>query len=169
MNKPLHYYLIAEDDEDTRLFIQRAYDNLSLAVPMHFVSDGEQVIDYLEGRGPYSDRKAYPLPALIISDFKMPRKNRLEVLQWIRGSPFKEIVVVIFSGSDLESDVHQAYRFGANSFIHKPSAFPDLQHVLSAIHHYWFGCNYIPHVGDGVVGGERTPFKVVAGRKTATE
>src|SRR5262249_17318273 len=141
----LHYYLIAEDDETMQVLIQRAYDNLSLAVPMHFVSDGQELIDYLEGRGHFSDRRTYPFPALILLDLRMPRKNGLEVLEWLGKSAFKDIVVVMFSGSDLERDVREAYRLGANSFIHKPTTFSDLQHVLSAIHHYWFGCNYIPH------------------------
>src|SRR2546427_161380 len=93
----------------------------------------------------------------------MPRKNGLEVLEWIRESPFREIVVVMFSGSDVETDVREAYRLGVNSFIHKPTSFSDFQHVLSAVHHYWFGCNYIPRIGgDGLIGREITPFKVIA-------
>lgn len=159
----MHYYLIAEDDENTQVLIRRAFDNLSLNLPMHFVDDGQEVIDYLEGRGQFSERGKYPLPALILLDLKMPRKNGLEVLEWLRQSSFRDIVVVMFSASDLERDVRDAYRLGVNSFIHKPTSFSDLQHVLSAIHHYWFGCNYIPH-GNGVVGREKTKFKVVAGK-----
>ena len=156
-----HQYLIAEDDENTQALIRRAYNNLSLSAPMHFVNDGQEVIDYLEGRHAFADRTKHPLPALILLDLKMPQKNGLETLSWIRSSFFNDIVVVMFSGSDLETDVRDAYRFGANSFIHKPTSFSELQHVLSAIHHYWFGCNYIPHVGHGVIGRERTPFKVI--------
>ena len=164
MNSPVHYYLIAEDEENTQILIQQAYANLGLSVPMHFVDNGQEVIDYLEGGGSFSDRKTFPLPALILLDLKMPRKNGLEVLEWVRSSKFKEIVVVMFSGSDSEGDVRAAYRLGVNSFIHKPTTLSDLQHVLSAIHHYWFGCNYIPHVTNGLVGKEKTPFKVIAGK-----
>ena len=158
-----HYYLVADDDQDTQFLIRKAFGNLGLSVPLQFVNDGEEVIDYLEGRGGFNDRETYPMPGLILLDLKMPRKNGLDVLEWIRESPFREIVVVMFSGSDVETDVREAYRLGVNSFIHKPTSFSDFQHVLSAVHHYWFGCNYIPCIaGDGLIGREKTPFKIIA-------
>ena len=146
-----------------RALIQQAYSSLVLPdVLMHYVEDGQEAIHYLAGDRQFSDRAKFPLPTLLLLDLKMPRKSGLDVLTWVRQSPLKEIVVVMFSGSDAEKDVHQAYQCGANSFIHKPTSFTDLKHVLIAIHHYWFGCNYIPKAGGGIVGRQRTPFRVVS-------
>ena len=159
----VQHYLIAEDDKNLRLLIQQAYSSLGLQdVAMHYVEDGQEAIDYLEGTGRFADRSMFPLPSVVLLDFKMPRKNGLDVLSWVRQSSLKEMVVVVFSGSDAERDVHHAYQFGANSFIPKPNSFSDLKHVLSVIHHYWFGFNYIPKVGGGIIGRAQTPFRVVA-------
>ena|SRR5436189_2379648 len=160
-----HAYLIAEDDENTQLLILRAYKMLDLVFPVHFVNNGQEAIDYLEGEGGYSDRQRFPLPALTISDLKMPRMNGLEALQWIRQSKFREMVVVMFSGSDMDSDVHNAYRAGVNSFVHKPVSFTELMQTLSSIHHYWFGCNFFPINGIAGSGQRRnTGLKVIRER-----
>src|SRR5215212_3046460 len=109
-----HHYLVAEDDEDTQVLIARAFRQLDLAAPLHFVSDGEEAIAYLDGKERYCDRHAHPLPALLLLDFKMPRQDGLEVLRWVRASYLREMVVVMFSASDIEKDVLEAYRCGVN-------------------------------------------------------
>src|SRR5688500_1161008 len=103
-----HVYLIAEDDQDTQLLIQRAFKQGDLAVPVYFVNDGEQAIEYLTGREKYADRAKYPLPAILLLDLKMPFKDGFDVLRWIRAHPdFRKLVVIMFSGSSLERDVEQ--------------------------------------------------------------
>lgn len=154
-------YLIAEDDENTQLLIVRAFKVLELAVPKHFVSDGEEAIEYLAGTGRYTNRKLYPLPTLMLLDLKMPRKNGLEVLSWIRSSPVRDLVVIMFTGSDMESDVREAYRLGVNSFVHKPVSFTNFTQMISSIHHYWFGCNHFPHLTEGLTTKVKSPFTVV--------
>ena len=138
------HYVIAEDDENTQVLIARVYKQLDPLISVDFVNDGEEAIKYLEGAGRYRDRHQFPLPAIVILDLNMPQKTGLEVLHWIRHSPLREMVVVMFSGMDIDSDVRAAYRAGVNSFVHKPSSFAELIQVLSSIHHYWFDCNYFP-------------------------
>ena len=163
-----HIYLIAEDDPDTQLLIQRAFKQGDLAAPIHFVDDGEQTIEYLAGRGQFSDRSRYPLPAILLLDLKMPFKDGFDVLRWIRAHPsFRKLVVIMFSGSSLERDVEQAFELGVNSFVMKPVSFSELLQVIMAIHHYWFGCNYFPQPGDGETLPRETRF-IVAAREAPT-
>ena len=52
----------------------------------------------------------------------MPRKNGCEVLKEIRSDEaLCPIPVVVLSTSDHDTDVNNAYRLGANSYIAKPS------------------------------------------------
>ena len=73
--------LIAEDNPDDALLLRRAIDKAGISARVKIVSDGEEMLLYLEGRGAYADRNTSPMPSLIILDLKMPRKSGLEVLQ----------------------------------------------------------------------------------------
>ncbi|MFM5808966.1 response regulator [Aeromonas veronii] len=57
-------------------------------------------------------------PDLILPDLQMPVLNGLETLKRIRAKKIKS-KVVIFTESDLEIDVVEAFRFGANGYLSK--------------------------------------------------
>src|ERR1051325_11431606 len=79
--------LLAEDREDDVLLIRRAFKKAHLLNPLHVVHDGEEAIAYLKGEGQYANRAEYPLPALLLLDLKMPRRDGFDVLTWIRQEP----------------------------------------------------------------------------------
>ena len=58
--------LVAEDDEDDRLLMQDALEENRLANDLHFVGDGEELMDYLRHQGDYIDPKSSPRPSLIL-------------------------------------------------------------------------------------------------------
>ena len=116
--------LIVDDELNDLLLAQRAFAKAKLLNPVYTVKSGEQAISYLNGQGIYSDRDKYPLPALLLLDLNMPMVDGFEVLRWIRDQPkFKEIRVVVLTGSDSLRDVNAAYQAGANSFMIKPVDF----------------------------------------------
>ena len=77
--------LMVEDDPNDVLLLKRALKKEGVTLPVQVVSDGQAAVQYLEGRGPYTDRDLHPLPCLILMDLKLPKKNGLEVLRWLRG------------------------------------------------------------------------------------
>jgi two-component system response regulator len=132
--------LIAEDSEDDVYLLRRAYAN-----PLRFVSDGEQVLAYLRGEGPYADRRQFPFPGLLLLDIKMPGLNGLETLSAIRGDAhFKPLVVILFSSSDREQDINEAFDLRANSYLVKPANIEGLVDALRKIKDYWLSHNQYP-------------------------
>ena len=130
--------LLAEDREDEVLLIRRAFREANFVNPLHVVPDGEEAIAYLEGKGKYANREEYPLPALLLLDLKMPRKDGLEVLDWIRHHPqLSALRVVVLTSSDHIQDVNRAYQLGANSFLVKPVDFHHFVEMTQALHGYW--------------------------------
>src|SRR5229473_2661647 len=79
--------LLAEDREDEVLLLRHAFAKAGFLNPLQVVPNGEEAIHYLQGEGKYANRDEYPLPALVLLDLKMPRKDGFEVLQWIRQQP----------------------------------------------------------------------------------
>jgi len=139
--------LIAEDNEDHVLLLQRALRRGALLNPVFVVNDGEEAIAYLKGEGKFSDRYEYPLPSLLLLDLKMPKKNGFEVLEWIRHQPgLRRLRIVVLTTSDAPSDVDRAYELGANAFMVKPLEQKDFLKVTDAIKGYWLWMSATPNL-----------------------
>jgi CheY-like chemotaxis protein len=132
------HILVAEDDTTDAYFFQRAFRRAGLPVALHFVRDGQEVIDYLQGTGLYADRTAHPLPQLVLLDLKMPRLDGFEVLEWVRQQPaFSNLQVVIFSSSDEARDINRAYGLGANWYLVKPHSMDELTALVGRFKKFW--------------------------------
>ena len=140
--------LVAEDDPDDRALIREALQECCDIDRLHFVSDGEELINYLRGREDYADRRANPLPRLILLDLKMPKKDGFDVLAEIRGDPkLRSIPVVVLSTSRSEADVVRSYDLGVNSYISKPHTFHELVQAMRTLVQYWFDIVSLAPVG----------------------
>lgn len=130
--------LLAEDDENDVLFLQRAFRKAEISNPLQVARDGQEAIDYLSGEGPYTDRELYPLPCLVMLDLKMPRKNGMEALQWIRGrEDLRSLPVIIFSSSVHPEEIQRAYQLGADAFLSKPSGVHERLELARKIKRSW--------------------------------
>lgn len=135
--KPLTV-LMADDDEDDRSFIMKAWAEGGADSDLRFVEDGEQLTDYLNHRGRYSDPSSAPRPALMLLDLNMPRKDGRAALREIKANPdLRQIPIVVLTTSQAEEDICCSYDLGANSFITKPVTFKSLVNVLHVLEEYW--------------------------------
>src|SRR5512132_2547028 len=102
--------LIAEDDENDVFLIKRALHQAQFDNPLQVVQNGEEAIAYLKGSAPYEDRDKHPMPALLLLDLKMPRKNGFEVLSWVRQHPeYNSLAIVVLTSSQESADDNRAY------------------------------------------------------------
>ena len=72
--------LIAEDDPEDRMLTTEALEESKLLNTVHFVENGEELINYLENEGQFQDKIRYPKPGLILLDLNMPKLNGIEFL-----------------------------------------------------------------------------------------
>lgn len=136
--------LMAEDDADDRLLAKDALSECGMAGELHFVENGEELLDYLQRRGKYT-QLSHPRPGLILLDLNMPRKDGREALREIKNNPeLRRIPVVVLTTSNADMDIERAYELGANSFISKPVAFDSLVSIMRAIGQYWFATTELP-------------------------
>jgi CheY-like chemotaxis protein len=72
----------------------------------------------------------------------MPGIDGFEVLQWARAEPgLKRLLIVVFTSSDLQSDINRAYEAGANSYLIKPVEFEQMVHLIQRFAVYWTEIN----------------------------
>ncbi|MCY1270882.1 Response regulator rcp1 [compost metagenome] len=140
--------LIADDDQDDCLMTREAFRECRIANRLHFVHDGEALLDYLKRRPPYNDEQRFPMPGLILLDLNMPLKDGREALMEIKAdAALRAIPVVILTTSSAEEDVLRSYDLGVNSFITKPVSYSGLIEVIRALGRYWLDIVELPHEG----------------------
>jgi len=123
-----------EDDPNDVFLMKRALDRAGLDLPVRSVSDGEEAVAYLEGRGPYADRSAYPVPCLVLLDFKLPRRSGVEVLRWVRAKrEFEDLPVLMISSSAQPEDKKAAMDQGVEAYRVKPVSFEEMVRLAREI------------------------------------
>jgi CheY-like chemotaxis protein len=136
---------MADDDADDRMLAKDALDESRLANELHFVEDGEELMDYLHRRGGYAVPGAAPRPGIILLDLNMPKKDGREALREIKADPeLRRIPVVVLTTSKADEDICRTYDVGANSYITKPVTFEGLVDVVRALGRYWFELVALP-------------------------
>jgi len=133
--------LIADDDHDDCKMIKEALVESRLLNQLHFVHNGEELMNYLE----HKSKPGHSLPGLILLDLNMPKKDGREALKEIKSNPnLRQIPVVVLTTSKAEEDIFKTYNLGVNSFITKPIAFDSLVTIMRELGRYWFEIVELP-------------------------
>ncbi len=127
------------------MMIKDALEESRLANDLHFVKDGEELMDYLHRRNAYTKMADAPRPGLILLDLNMPKKDGREALKEMKADPeLRRIPVVVLTTSKAEEDIYRTYDLGVNSFITKPVAFEGLVELMKTLGKYWFQIVELP-------------------------
>ncbi|MGA9884983.1 MAG: response regulator [Candidatus Acidiferrales bacterium] len=101
-----------------------------LANRIRLVRDGEATLDFLFFRGAYVDRQADNAP-LVLLDLKLPKVNRLELLQEIKSDSRKRSIPVTVRTSSKERRNHvKSYTLGVGNHIEKLASLAGFQKVV---------------------------------------
>lgn len=130
--------LLVEDDQNDVALIKRALKQSEITNPVFVVGNGDEAISYLLRHEPYSDRIQFPYPDVILTDIKMPRKNGLELLRWVKENPmYRVLPTMVLSASSDAQDIKQAFYLGASAYFVKPTKYSDLVSLMKRIHDFW--------------------------------
>ena len=148
LSKPITI-LYADDDPEDRMLVKEAWEENRLANELHFVEDGEELVNYLRRRGKFETLKGTPLPGMILLDLNMPKKDGREALQELKADRnLRLIPVIVLTTSKAEEDIYRTYDLGANSFIAKPVKFESLVALMKEIKRYWIEIVELPINGE---------------------
>jgi CheY-like chemotaxis protein len=126
-HRPTQILLVEDNDDDAFLF-KRSIRRLGNIAEVHRFTDADEAMAALGSLSP-SD-----LPSLVLLDIKLWGMDGLEVLAWIRSHPsLRELKVVMFSSSDLDSDRSEALKRKADGYFVKPLSAPEYDVVVSQI------------------------------------
>jgi len=130
--------LVADDSGDDFVLIRQAFRRAGLPHKLDQVLDGEQALAYLMGEPPFSDRKQFPFPDLMLLDVMMPRATGFDVLSFLRERPDVPVpLIVILSGSVLPEDSKKALELGAKEYFTKPREIKGFTELARTIDERW--------------------------------
>ncbi|HTR44301.1 MAG TPA: response regulator [Thermodesulfovibrionales bacterium] len=128
-----HTVLVVDDNADDAEFTKRALLKSGRGgLRVRSVGRGESALTVL--------REEEELPSLILLDLKMPGMSGIDTLRQIRADErLRRIPVVILTNSTLESDEQEAYREGADGFLHKAFDIDQFEREIKAALYAWLG------------------------------
>jgi CheY-like chemotaxis protein len=132
--KSIEILLVNDGEWEARLTI-RALKTSTVRNRVHWVEDGVEAMDYLRQKGAHAGATR---PDLILLDWVMPRMCGCEVLEQIKQDPdLKRIPVVIWTASDQDADVLQAYNLHANCYVTTPVNADEFVKKVRCIEDFW--------------------------------
>jgi two-component system, response regulator len=137
--------LLVEDNPDDATLVIRELKKNNLANKLIHLTDGVEALDFIFGRGMFSERNVEDKPKVILLDLKMPKINGLEVLQEIRNDErTKFIPVVVMTSSKEERDIFNSYSLGVNAYVVKPVGFDNFSKAVAELGLFWILVNQPP-------------------------
>src|ERR1035438_2850393 len=110
--------LVVEDDPAYLNLVQRAFTARGeTRWELTVVKDGEEALRLLFEE----DDENFPLPDLILLDWNLPKISGYDVLRRVKQHrKLRRIPILVFSTSEADDDIHDAYDCHANGYITKP-------------------------------------------------
>ncbi|CAH1001925.1 Response regulator rcp1 [Neolewinella maritima] len=131
-----HRILLIEDDASEAHLAQRTLHKINPELEITRLTDGEAFLDYYH---------QHPTPEqfdLAIMDLHMPRATGLEVLKVLQDEPNRTpFPIVMFSSSENDKEIEQAYDYGSCAFVTKPSSGSAYRQALKNIIRFWIDTN----------------------------
>jgi CheY-like chemotaxis protein len=130
--------LLVDDNDDDAFFVERAFKSAGIPVHISRCIDGEEAINYLDGKPPFTKVSFHPRPDFVLLDLKLPVKDGLDVLAWIRSNEaYSNLIVAVLTSSANKRDIERAYKLNANAYLIKPGTLEGMVEMARAINFCW--------------------------------
>ena len=112
--------IIAEDDDGHARLIEKNFQRAGLRNPVMRFDNGQDVLNFLFGRGDGLKRVA-DTPYLLLLDIRMPKVDGVEVLRQLKADQdLRKLPVSMLTTTDDPREVDRCHELGCNNYIVKP-------------------------------------------------
>ncbi|MGZ4961120.1 MAG: response regulator [Limisphaerales bacterium] len=117
----LQSILFVEDDSNDFIIARYRLEQIKVRNPIIYVPTAAEMVAFLDGHDGYSDRRKYPLPAVVIMDMRLPDRSGIAAQSIIRSSlKHRKTPIISISGDNRLALLQQAVELGANAWMTKP-------------------------------------------------
>ena len=129
-NKQEVTILLVEDDPGHARLIEKNLRRSNITNDLIVLSDGQQAVDYLFGKGTYAGAK-HSTRLLMLLDLNLPVLDGYQVLRRMKGDErTKRIPVVILTTTDDAREVGRCYELGCNVYVTKPVEYEQFSEAI---------------------------------------
>lgn len=147
---------LADDDEDDRMLIRTAVEQVISPVRIVELDSGDELIKLIDMQGVSND------PAVIIMDMNMPRLSGLETLGVLKlNDSSRHIPVVMLSTTSNRALVRDAYERGVNAFLEKPVHEADFLKLAKAVDACFMNASHDSDEGPAYAHREKSSVIVI--------
>ena len=130
--------LLADNNEEDVARLKRAFLRIGVNAPVHACTDGQDVLNYLQGAGRYADRSKFPFPRVLITEINLPSRTGFDILTWLQEHPQCNVIpTIVLTTSADRPDVTRAYQLGANCYLKKPGDIEQLSNLVQLAGKFW--------------------------------
>jgi chemotaxis family two-component system response regulator Rcp1 len=135
--------MLIEDNQGDVMMFRRALNAVESKSRLSVYEDGNKAMEYLLNLG--TDLKTIR-PQLVVLDLKLPGKNGLELLKFLKtDDSLKRIPVIVMTDSDSAKDISDVYDLFANCFIIKPLDSDEYMKYIEYIDSFWSAVVKLPN------------------------
>jgi CheY-like chemotaxis protein len=139
--RAMQILLIEDNPADVEL-TRQCFRESRIPNEVHASQNADAAFAFLRRTGQFSNA---PRPDLVLLDLNLPGADGREILSAIKSDPdFQLIPIVVLTTSDAESDIREAYRLHANSYLCKPVDLDEFINLADTVCNYWFRCVKLP-------------------------
>lgn len=141
--EPIEILLVEDNPGDVRL-TREALREGRIANRLSVAGDGDEAMELLRTRL----EQHVALPALILLDLNLPRRDGRSVLAEIKADPVLRVIpVVILTSSAAERDILESYDRQANAYVTKPVDIDEFLGAVRAFENFWLAVVQLPEAG----------------------
>ena len=112
--------LIADDDAGHARLIEKNLARAGLHNRIERFEDGQEILDFLFGRGAGRKREA-GMSYLLLLDIRMPKVDGVEVLRQLKADPeLRKIPTSMLTTTDDPREVERCHALGCSNYVVKP-------------------------------------------------
>lgn len=132
--------LVIEDNPGDVRLMREALKDVVPPLAIDVAADGDEALAFLRREGPH---RTAPRPGLIFLDFNLPRSDSRQLLAQLKEDPtLRMIPVAVFTSSDAEKDIQDAYKLYANCYLRKPGDLDSFFSMMRTTAHFWLDVAY---------------------------
>lgn len=129
---------LVDDDPDDQYLVTKIVASIRGDIEIRCLDSGADFFSCLD--------VSNEIPDLVLLDLNMPIMGGLDVLDNLQAQKKLNLIpTVVFSTSQSEHDITEAYSKGARSFLSKSGNFSELEQQIETLCHYWLDVVSIPN------------------------